>query len=94
MSNFEGFDLPPLPANPDWYRPVGPLPKQAPEYQTGQIDLPYDQTQTPLRLVKAPPALPAPLPATAAQMAQVIQLLREISGVLADVRVNTNRIGR
>ena len=40
MSNFEGFDLPPLPANPDWYRPVGPLPKQAPEYQTGQSDLP------------------------------------------------------
>ena len=103
MSNFEGFDLPPLPANPDWYRPVGPLPKQAPEYQTGQIDLPYavpppsalPAPYTALPYVPRPyTPLPAPLPATAAQMAQVIQLLREISGVLADVRVNTNRIGR
>jgi hypothetical protein len=93
VSNFEGFDLPPRPANEDWYRPVGPLPKQAPapEYQIGQIDLPYA-----LPPPYAPPlsALPPPLPATAAQMAQVIQLLREISGVLADIRVNTNRIGR
>jgi hypothetical protein len=117
VSNFEGFDLPPRPANEDWYRPVGPLPKQAPpaalrpkqapEYQIGQINLPYAvppsataRPYVPLHYTElpyvpppsAPP--PPPLPATAAQMAQVIQLLREISGVLADIRVNTNRIGR